>query len=348
MSIEAGLLIALVVLLGNAFFVGAEFALVSVRRSGIEPRALKGSRLAKITLVAMENVSLMLAGAQLGITVCSLIFGAVGEPIAAHVLEQPFHDLGVPDEFLHPVSFIVALTLMVYLHVVIGEMVPKNISLAKSMYAALILVPILYYTVKIFSPLIKLLNKSANLIIRLLGVKPRAEVRSSFNRDEVAGFVKESHREGLLSGKEEKLLSGALDLEERNIDHIVLSLNKVMLTSDKPTPLEIEKLCAITGFSRFPVPDEDGTLRGYVHLKDLLYVPDSQSAVVLADKFIRPLTQVKYHTSLRDTLALMRQTGAHIAEVKNNHKQTVGIVMLEDVLEELVGPIHDETRKVSV
>lgn len=343
MSPEIGLLVALGVLLGNAFFVGAEFALVSVRRSSMELKALQGSKRAKITLGAMEDVSLMLAGAQLGITLCSLVFGAVGEPIIAHALEKPFHELGLHDDLLHPVSFVVALVLMVSLHVIIGEMVPKNISLARSMKASLILVPPLFYTVKILSPIIVSMNAVANVIIRLFGIKPSAEVRSSFSRDEVAGFVKESHREGLLSKEEERLLSGALDLEDRTIDHIILPIENTILTSPSPTTAEIEKLCAKTGFSRFPVPNEDGNdLAGYIHLKDLLRL-SGDGTRKFPRRLIRTLPQVKARSSLRDTLALMQKSRAHIAQVQDRDKKTIGIVMLEDVLEELVGPISDGT-----
>lgn len=347
MSPELGLLIALGVLIGNAFFVGAEFALVSVRRSSMELKALEGSKLAKITLGAMEDVSLMLAGAQLGITLCSLVFGAVGEPVVAHALEGPFHDMGLPDHLLHPVSFVIALILMVSLHVIIGEMVPKNISLARSMKAALILVPLLFYIVKILSPIIVTLNAFANVIIRMFGIKPSDEVRSSFSRDEVAGFVKESHREGLLSKEEERLLSGAIDLEDRTIQHIILPIDKAILTSPRPTTTEIEELCAKTGFSRFPVPDEEGNLVGYIHLKDLLRLTEGRASNTLPRRLVRPLTQVNTGSSLRDTLALMQRSRAHIAKVQDKNRKTVGIVMLEDVLEELVGPIRDETRRVS-
>lgn len=347
MSPELGLLIAFGVLVGNAFFVGAEFALVSVRRSSMELKALEGSKLAKITLGAMEDVSLMLAGAQLGITLCSLVFGAVGEPVVAHALEGPFHSAGLPDHLLHPVSFVIALILMVSLHVIIGEMVPKNISLARSMKASLILVPLLYYIVKILSPIIVSLNAVANLIIRMLGIKPRDEVRSSFSRDEVAGFVKESHREGLLSKEEERLLSGAIELEDRTIQHIVLPLEKTVRASARPTTTEIEDLCAKTGFSRFPVPDESGELVGYIHLKDLLRLSEGRVSDTLPRRLIRPLTLASSDLSLLDTLALMQRSRAHIAKVQDSRKKTIGIIMLEDLLEELVGPIRDETRRVS-
>lgn len=345
MSFELALVVAIAVLLGNAFFVGAEFALVSARRSSIELRALEGSRAAKLTLSAMEQVSLMLAGAQLGVTLCSLIFGAVGEPLVAHALEGPLHSAGISETFLHPISFAIALTLMVYLHVVIGEMVPKNISLANATRAALFLVPPLWFVIKIIKPVVIALNAVANACIRLLGVVPRQEIRSSFSRDEVAGFVKESHREGLLSHEEENLLSGTLDFEDRTIRHIILPLNKVTTTSTNPTPAEVERLTAEHGFSRFPVPDTEGFFKGYVHIKDILQLPRSQHSKPLPPGLIRPLGKVKARDSLRDTLATMQKDSSHIAQVVGNQGKVIGIVMLEDVLEELVGQIRDETQK---
>lgn len=344
MGIEAGLFIAVIVLLGNAFFVGAEFALVSARRSNIELKALDGSRAAKLTLSAMEQVSLMLAGAQLGVTLCSLIFGAVGEPLVAHMLEGPLHTLGLSEAYLHPVSFVIALTLMVYLHVVIGEMVPKNMSLANSTRAALILVPPLLFSVRIAKPLVVMLNAVANRCVRLLGVKPQDEIRSSFSRDEVAGFVKESHREGLLSQEEENLLSGTIDFEERTIKHIVLPLEKLVTTSPKPTGQELESLVSKHGFSRYPVLGRSGHLKGYVHVKDILRISADSLASPLPQNLIRPLGDVKANASLRTALAAMQQTRSHIAQVTNGRGTVMGIVMLEDLLEELVGTIRDETQ----
>ncbi|MDB5166588.1 MAG: hypothetical protein JWM37_660 [Candidatus Saccharibacteria bacterium] len=339
------MVVALLTLLGNAFFVGAEFGLVSARRSNIELKALNGSRSAKITLNAMEQVSLMLAGAQLGVTLCSLIFGAVSEPLIAHALEHPFHALGLSDIWLEVVSFGLALAMMVYVHVVIGEMVPKNLALAEPTRAALLLVPPLFLMVKTIRPLIEALNAAANGTLRLFGIKPRQEMASSFSRDEVAGFVKESHREGLLSEEEEHLLSGALDFDEQNIRSVILPLEKVITTSPAPTAEEIEGAATKTGFSRFPVPTKSGELKGYVHLKDMLQVPDDQYTSPLPARYIRPLAQVKAATSLRSCLATMQKSGAHIAQVTARDGKLVGIVMLEDVLEELVGAIHDDTQK---
>jgi CBS domain containing-hemolysin-like protein len=345
MSIETSLLVAIAMLIGNAFFVGAEFALVSARRSNIELKALDGSLAAKATLVAMEQVSLMLAGAQLGVTLCSLIFGAVGEPLVSHALHSPFNALGVSQFWLEPVSFAIALILMVYLHVVIGEMVPKNLSLASPTRAALLLVPVLLYLVQATKPVIVALNAVANSCLRLVGVKPSHEIASSFSRDEVAGFVKESHREGLLSEEEEHLLSGTLDFDERSVKSVIVPFESIVTTSAKPTPQEIEALTTKTGFSRFPIPGKKGSLNGYVHIKDILQIADNQYDVPLHARSVRQLASIKSTMSLRDALATMQASGAHLGQVSNSRGKVMGIIMLEDLLEELVGSIRDETQK---
>ena len=338
-------LVAIAMLAGNAFFVGAEFGLVSSRRSSIELHALEGSRAAKITLAAMERVSLMLAGAQLGVTLCSLIFGAVAEPLFAHFLESPLHTLGAPEQLLHPISFVLALILLTYVHVVLGEMVPKNLALAGPTKAALWLTPPLVFFVKITMPVVKLLNAIANVSTRALGVKPKLELTSSFNRDEVAGFVKESHKEGLLSEDEEHLLSGALSFDQKNILSVLLPLKKLVTVPVKATAQEVEELAGTTGFSRFPVQDAAGKLVGYIHLKDLLDVlPKQQNSSVSLD-VIRELPTLKADTSLRKALVSMQQLGAHLAQVENERGIVTGVVALEDVLEELVGHIRDDAKK---
>ncbi len=345
MSFATGIPIIIAMLLGNAFFVGAEFGLVSARRSNIELKALNGSRAARITLTAMEQVSLMLAGAQLGVTLCSLILGAVSEPLIAHALEAPFHALGLSGFWQHALSLAIALTLTVYAHVVIGEMIPKNVALAEPTRTALILVPPLFYMVRAVRPVIVFLNAIANASLHAIGIKPKQEIASSFNRDEVAGFVKESHREGLLSEEEEQLLSGALELDQQTVKSVILSLDKVVTTPLKPTAGDVERLATTTGFSRFPVIGNKGTLKGYIHLKDLLQVPDNELEQPLRASYIRPLATVKSFASLRGALAAMQQSRAHIAQVTDRRGKLVGIVMLEDVLEELVGVIRDDTQK---
>jgi CBS domain containing-hemolysin-like protein len=335
-----------VLLLANAFFVGAEFALISARRTSIEPKALEGGRSARITLGAMERVSLMLAGAQLGITICSLGLGSIGEPAVAHVLEGWFETAGIPESLLHPISFAIALAIIVSLHVVIGEMVPKNMALAAPDRAALLLTPMLVWVVRILGPLLVLVNGAANAILRLLKVTPKDEVASTFTRDQVAGLVAESRREGLLDMAEEQLLTGALEFEERFARTVLLPLSEVVTLPVHTTPRAVEDAVARTGFSRFPVVDGGGVLSGYLHLKDVLCDGDGEAERALDQEIsldlIRPLPSVSESDRLRDVLATLQRTGAHLALVTDGSGTVLGLVALEDVLEELVGEITDE------
>lgn len=345
MSIEAAALIALLTLLGNAFFVGAEFGLVSARRSSIELRAVGGSKAARITLDAMEHVSVMLAGAQLGVTVCSLILGAVGEPLFAHLLERPFEAFNLAPVVLHGISFVLSLAIMVYLHVVIGEMVPKNLALAGPDRTALALVPPLVFLVRITKHIVLGLNAVANGTLRLMGVVPRAEIASTFTRDEVAGFVKESQREGLIDKDEGRLLSGALRFDELRAGAVTLPLEEVATLSTKSTPLSVERAAVETGYSRFPVRNTRGDFVGYVHIKDILNLPDSAWDEPLPKELLRPLPEITAGTSLRRTLALMQRSSTHLALVVGRNKKVQGAVTLDDVLQELVGNISEKPER---
>jgi CBS domain containing-hemolysin-like protein len=345
--VSTGLAIGISVFLlaANAFFVGAEFALISARRSSIEPRAAEGGRAAGITLKAMENVSLMMAGAQLGITICSLGLGYLGEPAIAHFLEGPFGDLGIPDGVVHPISFAIALGIIGYLHVVFGEMVPKNIALAGPDRAALVLAPPLVLVVRILHPAIALLNWIANRTLRAFGVEPQDEVTSSFTRDEVAGLVSESTREGHLDANEQRLLIGALEFEERDARSVLLALDDVEAVPVDVTPAEVEDVAGRTGYSRFPVQEGDDLI-GYLHLKDALEFKDRHRNRPIARSWIRDLAVVDAGDPLRVVLATMQRSNAHLAQVTDTDGTVLGVAALEDVLEELVGEIRDDTQRV--
>jgi CBS domain containing-hemolysin-like protein len=341
MSDLSGVLLAVVLLALNAFFVGAEFALLSARRSQIEPRAKEGSRSARTALRAMEHVSLVMAGAQLGITVCSLGLGAVGEPAVAHLLEPLFHALRVPESALHPVAFVVAMSLVVYLHVVLGEMVPKNIALAGPDRAALVLSPPMMVMVMLLRPFIIVLNLSANAILRLLGIEPRDEVSSSYTREEVAALVEQSRGEGMIAADEYDRLAGALDFTEKVVTSVLMPVEGLTTVLKGSTPADVEALCAATGYSRFPVTNEDGTLLGYLHIKDVLESDETRRQRPIDDKWVRPLATVAPDDVLHEALESLQRRGAHMARVVTSDGVVLGLVTLEDVLEELVGEIRD-------
>lgn len=340
MSDTSAVLLAVFLLAANAFFVGSEFALISARRTQIEPRAAAGSRVARTTLRAMENVSLVMAGAQLGITLASLGLGAIGEPAVAHLLEPVFHSLGMPDNLLHPVSFVVAMSIVVYLHVVLGEMVPKNIAIAGPERSALVLGPPMMLVVTILKPVVVLLNAIANAVLRLMRVEPREEITSAFTREEVAALVDESRGEGLLPDDEYERLSGALGFTERDVTSVLMPVEILATVSRGATVAEVERVCAETGFSRFPVSSEDG-LVGYLHIKDVLETDPSRRDSAVDDKWIRPFATVRPHDVLHDALETLQRRGSHMGRVVDGEGTVLGVVALEDVLEELVGEIRD-------
>ncbi|HSK56118.1 MAG TPA: hemolysin family protein [Jiangellales bacterium] len=337
--------IAVLLLAGNAFFVGAEFALISARRTQIEPRAAAGSRLARITLRGIEHVSLMMAGAQLGITICSLGLGAVGEPAVAHLLEPAFEWARVPEALVHPISFTIALAVVVTLHMVVGEMVPKNIAIAGPERSALVLGPPLYWLVTILKPAIVVLNASANLVLRLLKVQPQDEVASTFTADQVAGFVSVSRREGLLDQDEHDLLTGALEFTDAIVGTVMLPRDSLVIVSQDATVVDLEDACARTGYSRFPVTEPSGELIGYVHLKDVLDTPPAERDQPVGHEHVRPLSTVPQDVSLREALGVMQSRGSHLARVVDPADgATLGVAALEDVIEELVGEVVDAAQ----
>ena len=341
MTPQAAVLVALGLLLANAFFVGAEFALISSRRTQFEPRAAAGSRSARLTLRAMDRVSLMLAAAQLGITLCSLGLGAVGEPAVAHVFEPVLGLLSLPGGWAPLLSFGLALAVVVSLHVVLGEMVPKNIALAAPERSALALTPLLTGFSVVLNPVVWLLNAGANLGLRFLRVEARDEVASTFTHDQVAGLIDESRREGLLDADLHDLLAGALHFSERTVDAVLLPLDTLVTVSGAVTPAQVEALCSETRFSRFPVRSDSGSLVGYLHIMDALETDPSLRGKPIVAENVRPLAAIPAGTSLHEALATMQRAGAHLAQLVDDAGLTLGVVALEDVLEELVGEIRD-------
>ncbi|MZF83705.1 hemolysin family protein [Streptomyces sp. SID5643] len=329
------LLIGLATLFVNAFFVGAEFALISVRRSQIEPYADRGDRRAKNVLWGLEHVSALMAAAQLGITLCTLVLGVVAEPAIAHLLEPAFHAAGVPEGAGHAVSFVIALSLATYLHMLLGEMVPKNIALAEPVRSALALGPPLVALSRALRPVIFTVNAFANALLKLLRVEAREEVAASYSDAEIAQIVKDSSEAGLIDDRAQERLHDALELGRRPVRDVVLPLERVEYASVGVTPEELERLSAGSGFSRFPVVDEGRRIVGYLHVKDALDAVGRNTPFRLRD--MRPIARVREHTPLDDVLTAMRGSRTHLAAVLGADGRLAGLVTMEDVLRELFG-----------
>ncbi|GAA4786204.1 hemolysin family protein [Streptomyces sanyensis] len=329
------LLIGLLTLVANAFFVGAEFALISVRRSQVEPEAQAGNKRARSVLWALEHVSALLAAAQLGITLCTLVLGIVAEPAIAHLLEPVFDAVGVPHPLVHPISFVIALSVATYLHMLLGEMVPKNIALAEPRRTALVLGPPLVALARALRPVIFTINALANGVLKLLRVEPKDEVTATFSDDELATMVRDAGEAGLLDDRAAVRLRDALELGRRPVRDVVMPVERVVYAKAGTTPEQLEALSSESGFSRFPVIDTGRRILGYLHVKDALdAMPRDLPFPVTA---LRPIARVRATTPLDDVLTAMRRSRTHLAAVLDEAGRPEGLVTMEDILRELVG-----------
>ena len=349
MSDWAGLIWLVVLLAVNAFFVAAEFAVISARRSQIEPLAQKGKASAKTALFAMENVSLMLATSQLGITVASLLILNVSEPAIHHLMEMALYGTGLAPGWISAISFIFALVLVTFLHVIFGEMVPKNASFSVPDKAILILAPPLVFVARVVKPVIWVMNEIANGVLKLCRVQPRQEANSVFTLNEVATIVSHSTREGTIEDSS-GTLSAAFDFTTKKAGDIKVSLDNLVTLSENSTVSELEQAVAKYGFSRYVISDAQEEPIGYIHLKDVLTYDDDISEAgthtgPIKTKRIRQLASVSESTDLEDVLAQLQRTGIHLARVVDANGETTGVLFLEDIIEELVGEVNDATRR---
>lgn len=333
-----------VLVLANGFFVGAEFALVSVRRSQIEPKAAEGSGRARTVLTGLENLPQMMAAAQFGITVCSLTLGAVAEPTVASLLEPVFHAVGLPDQLVHPLGYVIALALVVFLHLVIGEMVPKNLAMSAPDRAALWLGPGLVAFERVCRPVTRLLGACAHAVLRMFRVEPKDEVEAVFTSEQLTHLVEDSRQAGLLEPAEQERLEDALELGSRPVTDVLLDPATLVTVDPSVTPRQVEELTVRTGYSRFPVcASPGGTFMGYLHVKDVLDLEDRERAV--PQHVWRRVETVRAELPLDDALTVMRRAAAHLAAVTDASGRVLGLVALEDVLEMLVGEVRDPAHR---
>jgi CBS domain containing-hemolysin-like protein len=333
-----------VLLLVNAFFVGSEFAVIAARRSQIEPRAEAGSTAAKTALWAMEHVTLMLATCQLGITVASLLILNVSEPSIHHLLEVPLVLLRLPEEVIGTVAFIITLIVVSFLHAVLGEIVPKNLSFSLPDRLLLILATPLVAVATVFRPIIVVLNVTTDGILRLFRVEPRSEANTAFTMEEVATIVATSTREGVLTDVT-GTLSNAFEFTEKTVRDVTVGMKAIVTLPEDAAPADVERAVAQHGFSRYVLVDEEGEPTGYVHLKDVIDLDEDEYNEPVPPKRIRQLISVFRDQDLEDALATLRRSGSHVARVFDESGGTKGVLFLEDIIEELVGEVQDATRR---
>jgi len=342
------LLLAILLIGANAFFVGAEFSLISARRDRLEALAEQGKARAVTVIRAGEQLQSMLAGAQLGVTVASLLLGRIGESAVADLLQSALGLTDMHPALLHTLSFAIALAVVVTLHVLLGEMVPKNIALAGPERTAMLLVPPYLVYVRAARPFIAFYNKCASAILRVLGVEPKEELDIAVSPTELSELIAESVSEGLLDREEHTRLTRALQIGNRVVGDVAVPLAEVQAVrvaaaGSGPTVGDVERALAQTGYSRFPVTAVDGRFVGYLHIKDVLTLSDDPQTVIdLA--LVRPLPRVPTTLPLADALSRMRRTNSHLALVTGESADSgavVAMVAMEDLVEDLVGSMRD-------
>lgn len=339
-----GILALVVLLAGNAFFVGAEFAVISARRSQVEPKAEAGDSRAKTALWAMKNATLMLSTCQLGITFCSIIILLVSEPAVHHLIEIPLDAIGASESFIGPFAFVVTLLLVTYLHVVVGEMVPKNMAFSIPDKSVLWLAPPLVLISRIVKPVIWAMDAIANRFIRLVGVTPRREAESAYTFDQIASIVDESTLHGTLED-ESGTLAASFEFTDLKVEDVMVPVEHMVYLPDTSTPADIQQAAQDNGYSRYILSDSSGEPIGYVHVKDMLSLtsPEKMHEPIPAS-VVRPLTKTAHSDELEEAFAEMRLDRNHVHSVVNEEQKVVGLVFLEDILEELIGEVYDATQ----
>lgn len=338
------LVITVLLLVFNGLFVALEFALVGSRQARLVPMVEAGNTRAKRGLEAMANLDLELAGAQLGITIASLGLGVAAEPAIAHGLSTVIEMGPLSRAASETIALVASLSIITFLHLVVGEMVPKNLTLVDPERTLMALSGPNRYYMAIFRPLLRLLNSMSRGCLRLVGIKPRSALSTSHTADELAAMFALSHEEGMIEDFAAELLTGVLDFKARAVGSIVVGVDSIAHIDTSTTVAEAEAVIVATGHSRLAViGDNIDDVLGFVHSKDLLTLSDTATDAPVPTRIIRRMLVVACDTALDDLLMQMRTSRVHFALVVDADGHTAGIVTIEDLLEELVGDIVDES-----
>ncbi|MEV4351909.1 hemolysin family protein [Actinoplanes sp. NPDC049596] len=329
-------------LAGNAFFVAAEFALVASKRHRLEQAAAAGSRAARSALDGTRELSMMLAGAQLGITLCSLGLGALAEPSIEHLLGPALHAVGLPEMASHVIAFLVALIVVTFLHLVIGEMMPKSWAITDPERSATLLALPFRGFVTLVRPALRVLNALANLALKPFGVHPQDQLAQAHGPAEMRILLDRSRAEGLIEAEQSELLTSVLGLGSLRVREVVLPLSQLVTIPVTAGAAEVELASLSSGRSRIAVTGDDGTVVGVVHVREAVRATAAGRETTAGDLMERPAFTVDAEVSVVEAVAALRAGRAQLAIVTADGAQA-GFVALEDLLEQVIGRFDDET-----
>lgn len=329
--------------LGTAFFVAGEFALVAADRTKVEHMAEQGHRGAISTLKALKTLSFQLSGAQLGITVTSLLVGFIVRPTLGEALIPAAEAVGVPRDAVEGASVALALLLATAVQMVVGELIPKNIAVAEPLATSSLLATPFRVVNAVLKPLIVALNAAANATVRLFGIEPRDELESTVSLEELETLIQSSRRSGLLPEADFSLLSRSITFAGKTAaDALVPRTRVVAIQRDALVP-ELRALAVETGHTRFPVYAQDlDQIEGVVNVKSIFTLSPEERPSTAVSTLVADVPMVPESRPLDLLLTQMRRDRAHMVVVLDEYGGTAGILTLEDVLEEIVGDIEDE------
>jgi CBS domain containing-hemolysin-like protein len=336
-----GLLGVVALIAANGYFVAVEFAFVAARRSRFLEQAEEGDRRSKRAIDVHKRLSFMLSGAQLGITVTTLLVGFIAEPAIASVIEPALIAVGVPESVTFGISLTLALILATMAQMVFGELAPKNLAIAKPEPVARSLASSMWLFMRLAGPVIRLFDGSANRLLRMIGVEPVEELRGAVSTEELDLIVDSSAESGHLTQSQAALLERAIDFGELEASDAMVPWNRVVTIEVDASAADLRDLMAST-HSRFPVVDADGQVQGVVHAKDLLGVSRSEYDSTLVSELLHEILAVPEAAGLNVVLSELRSRATEMAIVIDEYGGPAGVVTLEDVVEELVGDIEDE------
>ena len=341
-SVLAGLAVVVLLIAANGYFVAAEFSFVAARRTRLADSHQGGDDASGRALDVLGRLSFMLSGAQLGITVTSLLVGFIAEPTLGRALQPVMSLLGVPDGAVAGVALSVGFVLATGAQMIFGELAPKNLAIARPEPVARWLARSTLWYLRLAGPVISLFDGAANRLLRALGIEPVGEVTGGVEADELGHIVEASSEAGSLSGSQAELLRRALEFRERDAAEVMVPWNRVESIPVDATGEDLVELTASSRHTRFPIVDEWDEVVGMVHAKDLLGVPPDRRANARVRDLGRPALAVPESAGLHRVLAELRSGSSPLAIVVDEHGGTVGVLTIEDLLEELVGEIEDE------
>ncbi|MGW4036673.1 hemolysin family protein [Streptomyces sp. NPDC004778] len=336
MSFPLALFVTVLLLIGSGFFVAAEFALVAAKRHRMEQAVARGQRGARAALAGMRELSLMLAGAQLGITICTLGLGSVSKPAISHELDPLLEKLGLPAALSYGIAFALAMIVVVFLHMVVGEMAPKSWAIAHPERSAMLLSPAFRAVVNAVRPLIRLMNWISNGLVRLCRVTPRDELTSVHNRDQLTHLIEESERLGLISKGDSGLMTRSLTEPQAPVSTLRIPAERIVTVPAGAGLDEVLATAAEADRTRLLVRDGERVL-GSVHARDAL-VARARSQAALARDLARPVPELAPDATVAHAVELLRERRATIAVVRDGEGRLAGLVSLDDLLARLLHP----------